>query len=80
MKFGRMMYFDDLIKDLWFVIGFSKIRYHGNQMLLFLIFGLPEDVKNQKSLYFTIINYCNCRVLYKIELLVLFYRNCLDQF
>ena len=24
MKFGRMMYFDDLIKDLWFVIGFFQ--------------------------------------------------------
>ena len=38
MKFGRMMYFDDLIKDLWFVIGFSDNCCHGNQMSLFLIF------------------------------------------
>ena len=38
LKFGRMIYFDDLIKDLWFVIGFSNIRCHGNQMSLFLIF------------------------------------------
>ena len=72
MKFGRMIYFDDLIKDLWFVIGFSKIRCHGNQMSLFHICLLLEDVKNQKSLYFTAIYYCNCRVFYKIELLVLF--------
>ena len=52
MKFGRMMYFDDLLKDLWFVIGFSKIRCHGNQKSFFLIFFTSGRCEKSKILIF----------------------------
>ena len=67
---GRMVYFDDLIKDLWYIAEFSIIGCHGNQNLFFLIFWLLEDVKNWKSVKFTVLYRFNGMSFLKFESLV----------